>query len=275
MYRIIKVLNNNSILVLDEDKKREYILMGSGIGFGRRMGEHLKSYEGAKIYSLVTRRKQQSVLKAVNGIEPVYIEAAGKMIDIAEEMFSEEINKDIMLPLADHIALAAKRAFEGTQMANPLTMDIRMLFPKEYEVAIRGRKFLKDMTGYEISDDEAGFIALHIHAGLSGEQVSETLAVTQMIDDSIDIVKKYFQSEIDTESLGYSRLMSHLYYIIARVKKGEAVNTDINSFISEKYPRAASAAAEICSHLEECLKKELMKEEMGFLAIHIHRILTA
>ena len=100
MYRIIKVLNNNSILVLDEDKKREYILMGSGIGFGRRMGEHLKSSEGAKIYSLVTRRKQQSVLKAVNGIEPVYIEAAGKMIDIAEEMFSEEINKDIMLKFA-------------------------------------------------------------------------------------------------------------------------------------------------------------------------------
>lgn len=274
MYRIIKVLNNNSILVLDEDKKREYILMGSGIGFGRRMGEHLKSAGGAKIYSLVTRRKQQSVLKTVNGIEPVYLEAAGKMIDIAEEMFSEEINKDIMLPLADHIALAAKRAFEGTQMANPLTMDIRMLFPKEYEVALRGRKFLKDMTGYEISDDEAGFIALHIHAGLSGEQVSETLAVTQMIDDSIDIVKKYFQ-EINTESLGYSRLMSHLYYIIARVKKGEPVNTDINAYISEKYPRAAAAAAEICSHLETCLHKELMKEEMGFLALHIQRILTA
>ena len=34
MYRIIKVLNNNSILVLDEDKKREYILMGAGSASG-------------------------------------------------------------------------------------------------------------------------------------------------------------------------------------------------------------------------------------------------
>ena len=34
MYRIIKVLNNNAILALDQEKKREIILLGNGIGFG-------------------------------------------------------------------------------------------------------------------------------------------------------------------------------------------------------------------------------------------------
>ena len=54
MFRIIKVLNNNSILVLSNETKREYILMGSGIGFGKMPGQQIESVKGAKVYSLVT-----------------------------------------------------------------------------------------------------------------------------------------------------------------------------------------------------------------------------
>ena len=49
MFRIIKVLNNNSILVLSNETKREYILMGSGIGFGKMPGQQIESVKGAKV----------------------------------------------------------------------------------------------------------------------------------------------------------------------------------------------------------------------------------
>ena len=52
MFRIIKALNNNSILVLSNETKREYILMGSGIGFGKMPGQQIESIKGAKVYSL-------------------------------------------------------------------------------------------------------------------------------------------------------------------------------------------------------------------------------
>lgn len=39
------------------------------------------------------------------------------------------------------------------------------------------------MTGYHITDAEAGFIALHVHSGLAGEHVTEILKVTQIIDE--------------------------------------------------------------------------------------------
>ena len=78
MFRIIKALNNNSILVLSNETKREYILMGSGIGFGKMPGQQIESIKGAKVYSLVTRKKKQSALKAVNSIDPVYLEISGK-----------------------------------------------------------------------------------------------------------------------------------------------------------------------------------------------------
>ena len=48
MYRIIKVLNNNGILVLDGESQREVILLGNGIGFGHRTGEDVYKRQGKR-----------------------------------------------------------------------------------------------------------------------------------------------------------------------------------------------------------------------------------
>lgn len=273
MYRIIKVLNNNGILVYDSETGRELILLGNGVGFGKRPTEQIEQIRGAKIYSLVTRQKQQSVLKTVNGIRPEYIEAAGRIIEEAEKVF-REVNRDILLPMADHIALAAKRAKENRQIPNPFTPDIRVLFAKEYAVALKGRDIIREMTGYEISDDEAGFITLHIHAGLSDEQVSVTLDTTRIINEGISMIEEAFGQKFDTDSLAYTRLMSHLFYMVARTRNGESTNADFNDFIFSNYPRTGRAAQEVCRHLEKELKKPVAKEEIGFLAIHIQRVIS-
>ena len=72
--------------------------------------------------------------------------------------------------MADHIAFAAHRAQNDTFFANPLIQDIKILFGKEYAVALECRRTVEELTGYQISDDEAGFIALHIDSGLSGSR---------------------------------------------------------------------------------------------------------
>ena len=82
----------------------------------RNLQNRIEKLPGAKVYSLVTRRKQESVLKTVNGIRPEFIEATGKIIEEAENVF-QKINHEMLLPMADHIALAAKRA-EGEPPAS-------------------------------------------------------------------------------------------------------------------------------------------------------------
>ena len=90
MYRIIKALNNNSLLALD-DKQCEVILLGKGIGFGRKNGERLehKDIQDAKLYSLV-KDTGSSALQTVNGIEPIFIEIAAQIIDEAETKMAAE-----------------------------------------------------------------------------------------------------------------------------------------------------------------------------------------
>ena len=273
MYRIIKVLNNNGLLVYDERAKRELIFLGNGVGFGKRPTEKLADIKGAKVYSLVTRQKNQSVLKVVNGISPEFIEVAGRIIEEAEKVF-REVNHEILLPMADHIALAAKRARENRQMANPFTPDIRVLFSGEYSVALKGRDIIREMTGCEITDDEVGFITLHIHAGLSDEQVSVALDTTRIINEGIEMIEEAFGQKLPKDSLAYTRLMSHLYYMIARTRRGETTNVDFNDFIFTNYPKTGETARAVCRFMEKELKKPVGKEEIGFLAIHIQRVIS-
>ena len=273
MYRIIKVLNNNGLLVYDERAKRELIFLGNGVGFGKRPTEKLADIKGAKVYSLVTRQKNQSVLNVLNGIIPEFIEVAGRIIEEAEKVF-HEVNHEILLPMADHIALAAKRARENRQMANPFTPDIRVLFSGEYSVALKGRDIIREMTGCEITDDEVGFITLHIHAGLSDEQVSVALDTTRIINEGIEMIEEAFGQKLPKDSLAYTRLMSHLYYMIARTRRGETTNVDFNDFIFTNYPKTGETARAVCRFMEKELKKPVGKEEIGFLAIHIQRVIS-
>lgn len=273
MYRIIKVLNNNAVLAWDKDTKRELILLGNGVGFGKHPGEETGAIKGAKVYSLVTRRTQVSALKVVNGIKPVYLEAAGKILDEAEKVF-EKVSHDNLLPLADHIALAAKRAEEKKQIPNPFTPDIKVLFEEEYRTAKKGKDIIKELTGQEITDDEVGFIALHIHSARSDEKVSDTLNNTRIINQSLHMIEEYFNIRLEQDSLAYNRMMSHIYYMLARIRKGEPVKADLNDFVKLKYPEEFKAGEKICQWIGQEMKKEVRQEEIGFLAIHILRIVS-
>lgn len=273
MYQIIKVLNNNALLVQRTSRQSESILLGKGIGFGRRNGDCLSDKQGAKEYTLESADSRSNSIGTENGIEAVYLEAAGRIIEEAENIF-DGISSDILLPLADHIAFAARRQREKVFVPNPFIPDIKVLFGKEYTVALKSRDIIKELAGYEISDDEAGFIALHIHSGLSHEQVSDTMRDTQTIGAGMQLINRLAEKEFDMNSLTYTRLLSHLYYMIMRTRTGEAVNIDLNGFMTQNYPKAVNIAKQVCEYMETQIDSKLDLHEMGYLAVHIQRLLA-
>mgnify|MGYP000254451032 CR=1 FL=1 len=94
-------------------------------------------------------------------------------------------------------------------------------------------------------------------------------------DTSLYFTSSAYEKEMQKEALNYIRLMSHLYYMVVRTKTGEAVNIDLNEFVQEKYPEAMKIAALICDNMAEKLERQIMQEEVGFLAIHIQRMVAA
>ena len=112
MYRVIKVLNNNGVLAYDMDGKKEVIFLGNGIGFGKKTGERFEDAGKANVYTAETRHSEDTALQVVNGMDPLFLEITGRIIDEAEKRF-KNVSRDILLPLADHIALAVQRASEA------------------------------------------------------------------------------------------------------------------------------------------------------------------
>lgn len=268
MYRIVRVLNNNALLVIDQKTGQEKIYLGKGIGFCKKSNEVLKEICNAKEYALTSDKIEN---QTVNTIEPVYLEAAGVIIEEAETVFGY-INRGILLLLAEHISFAVKRIEENIHIDNPFISDIKVVFMQEYMVAQKVKEKLERLTGYEMSEGEMGFIALHIHSGLVGEAVSETLRNTQIIDHCMQIITQKSGCRIFVDSLTYNRLVTHLYYMLDRVKKNEAVKLELNCFIRKQYPESWGIAKEIYAYIESSLHKKIDEQEIGFLAIYIERL---
>ena len=45
------------------------------------------------------------------------------------------------------------------------------------------------------------------------------------------MIEQEFDQKLESGSLGCTRLMSHMYYMILRTRKGEGTNADFNDFI--------------------------------------------
>ena len=86
---------------------------------------------------------------------------------------------------------------------------------------LKGKDIIKKVTGFTITDDEVGYITLHIHSSLDVENVSESMQVAIAVRDCITSIEDNLDIKINTTSLSYSRLMSHIKYMVARAFKGE------------------------------------------------------
>ena len=273
MFRIKKVLNHNSVIAIGEGDNREYLVMGKGIAFGKKVTERVETGAENAVYSLhelnTDRGAATDIIKTVS---PECLELANEVLNRAEKEFGQ-IDRSILFPMADHIAFAVRRIRNNEQISNPLTEDIRILFYKEYKVAECMKQLLADMLGVEIDEHEIGYIALHVHSAIEEEKVSQAMQVARAVRECISLVEKQTGKKIDVMSLSYNRLMNHIRYMIARSLNGEKLKVSMNDYMEIKCPEAYQMARNVCDEIEKDLKLKLEDVEIGYLAIHIERVM--
>jgi len=273
MFRIKKVLNHNSVIAIGEGDNREYLVMGKGIAFGKKVTERVETGAENAVYSLhelnTDRGAATDIIKTVS---PECLELANEVLNRAEKEFGQ-IDRSILFPMADHIAFAVRRIRNNEQISNPLTEDIRILFYKEYKVAECMKQLLADMLGVEIDEHEIGYIALHVHSAIEEEKVSQAMQVARAVRECISLVEKQTGKKIDVMSLSYNRLMNHIRYMIARSLNGEKLKVSMNDYMEIKFPEAYKMAIKVCDEIEKNLKLKLEDVEIGYLAIHIERVM--
>lgn len=272
MYRVIKVLNNNGVLVYDMKRGEEAILLGRGIGFGKHVNQRFERDENTKRYTIVDREeKKRTGRQVLSGMDPAFLELAGQIVDMAR-LEMGELNPNILIPLADHIAVAVERMQNGILLKNPFHGDIRVLYPEEYQIGKKSQRMIGQATGCVLCEDEVGYIALHIRAGRMDEKLEDSLHMVTLMREIAEMAEKAMGIKLEPDSFVFERFMAHLRYLIARIRDGEAITLDMDQYAREQFPESYRLAEEICNKAGRELHKPVPREAVGHLAIHLERL---
>lgn len=119
--------------------------------------------EEAAVYTLQRATDRGNARQLARSIDPDCLEIASEILDEANKVFGK-VDRNMIFPMADHIAFAVKRIRRGEQIENPLTQDIMLIFHAEYKAAYGVLNRLRERMDVEI-----GYLAMHLERVMADE----------------------------------------------------------------------------------------------------------
>ncbi|TRZ39584.1 PRD domain-containing protein [Niallia circulans] len=276
---VYKVINNNIVLSKNQDNQ-EIVVMGSGIGFKKKVGDGIDETRIENIYLSSKEWSVNKLTQMLSAIPIEHIQVANEIISFAKISLGKKLSENIFLTLTDHISYAIERYENGMEIKNALLWEIKRFYNHEFLIGKEALSIVKNRLGVDLPEDEAGFIALHIvNAELDMGQVSRVSEIAKVIQNILSIIKFHFKIELDEYSLYYERFITHLKFFFQRlysdVKLNDAGTTSFIWILKEKYKNEYACALKIKEYIKKELGKELEEDELIYLVIHIKRITNA
>lgn len=273
-YRISRVIGNNFVCITDADG-REVILRGLGIGFKKQPGDLVPARKVEKIYDLRDPEKSSRLMELLGDVPPEFLDVSTEIIEAAEKAIGRRLSENIYITLTDHICFAVERLRTGVAYPNQLLWEITNFYPSEFAVGNQALDIIERRLGYRLSQDEAGFIALHIvNAEIDGK-MSDMVRITELICRITAVVQEYYGVSLDEQSLDYGRFITHLKFLGQRITQNKYSHEDdaeFQSMIVRRYQDDYRCAERIRDDLRQMFSVQLPPEEMTFLTIHLHRL---
>ena len=272
---ILKVINNNVVSAYDDEKK-EVVLMGKGIGFGKKSGDSIEKGKVEKIFSL-PREHTSQFENLVANMPYEHIRLANETIAYAQKTLGRKLNRNIYITLTDHMNFAIERQKKGIVFANALLWETKKYYPDEFSIGLHTIERIKETLDITLPEDEAGFIALHIvNAETDGEStIHEVQKIPAAIKDILNIVRYSFPDQMDENSLAYERFLTHLKFFLQRAISNQSyddVDEDLYEMLQKRYPKADACAKKIAKYMSERKNYTVPKAEMVYLITHIARV---
>lgn len=272
-FRIEKVLNNN-VLIASHPTYDEVVLIGKGIGFGKKKGDVIEQKDVEKWFILKNEREQEQYKKLLPHVDEEFIGLMNDVVHHIRKRTNSPLNEHIHVALTDHILFAIKRLEQGMDIKNPFLVETKSLYPLEYDVATEVVNMLNERLHIQLPEGEIGFIALHIHSALTNHQLSEVNQHSQLISRLVSVVEEQLDIRIDRESIHYLRFVRHLRYAIERVKKGEKIEEPkkLSNILKETYPLCYNLSWKLIKIMQQALQLPVGEAEAVYLTLHLQRL---
>lgn len=269
-YNVIKAFNDNILLVYQAHIEK--ILYEKGIGIGKQTGDIIpKDTSIEKIFSIENKINYDNFYKLINSVEVELIALCEEIIYMISTELNEELHEKIHISLIDHITFTLKRLENVGNIENPFLVETETLFPREFQLAQEAATMIEEKTKIHFSDDEIGFIALHIQAARKDNGVYNTIKYEFVLNTIIKMIESELNIKIDKKSLEYARFITHIQFAIQRILNNTPIKNELLATIKDKYPSSFKLAEKISKFIEGELGLKVIEDETAYLARHIHK----
>lgn len=273
MFKIVKIFNNNAVLVVTEENV-EKILLGKGIAFQKKINTYVDEDKIEKTFVVDSNKTVENFLQLIDEIPVGRLELVTLIIRDAEKELNKSFNHNTYIGLADHINYAIDRYKNGYFINNKMLLEIKKFYPKEYAASLNALKTIAYYEKIELNEDEAGFITLHFINGENNNK-DTTILTTEMIHKVIMIVEDILQISLDDQSLNYIRFITHLKFFIQRIILKENRKKTLPEMYEQvclTYPQAKMCVDIVKLYLQDRLECEIYPEEEMYLILHVQRL---
>ena len=270
-YRIKKILNNN--VVQAKYGCQEVIVVGLGIGFNAKVKDLINPDKIEKVFDLRKDDYYKTSQLAMDIPEDMFFDLY-KIIDQSAHYLDLNLDSHAMVTMIDHLNFAIQRHISGQEIRNLMLFDLRILYPDEFRLgSVILKKVNSDMK-HDLPEDEIGFLTMHIVNGINQDIKNQSSILTDMIFDSLNIIRDHYLTSLKLDDLATQRIMIHIKMLIQRVMSQEQVQFEevvLNSVMVE-FDNAYSCAQKIQAYIETRLNMSIMSQELVYMTIHLNRL---
>ncbi|WP_136587251.1 PRD domain-containing protein [Microbacterium hydrothermale] len=271
--QIIKKVLNSSVVLVEDERGVERVLLGKGIGFAARPGDTVAPGSTDRVFVALDDADQRNLVELLAQIPGGFVELTRAIVMDAEKA-GIELDAHIYLTLTDHLHFAVERQRRGLQVTNRLAWEVRTVYPREYEVGLRALGRLRDRTGVSLPDEEAANIAFHLVNSEVGRPAVDSMRVVGLVSDITTIVTHSGGVTLDADDLHTRRFLTHLQFFAERLFSDRLAGQDedlLFATMTAKHPRAVATAERIRAFVLKEHEVVISDEEVGYLALHIAR----
>ncbi|UJW58055.1 PRD domain-containing protein [Bacillus sp. A116_S68] len=277
MIKIKKVLNTSVILV-ENDEKKEYILFGKGIGFGQKIGNVIEEDQADQLFMPVENTKVKELISLLDSIPPVYIDLTQEIVSYAEETLGEKLNSGIFFTLMDHLSFAVERYKKNINLTNRVYWEIKNYYTEEFKVGEFALNRVNETMDIELPKEEAANIAFHIINAHGKERESkDSMRQAKMIGSVVNLVRYTLNINMDTDNIHYTRFITHVKFFVERFFSDKMLEDEDNMLfeqIASLYPEAMNVAFKIKEYIKQVYGNDIHNDELTYLVVHIHRLIS-
>ena len=274
---IQKVINNNVISAYDVNQQ-EIVIMGKGIGFKAHTGELIDESKIEKVFRIENENLSRQFQELLENIPLEHMQLTSDIISYAIKNLNVQLNQNIYITLTDHINFAIQRQSQGIQLKNALLWETKKFYHQEYLMGKYAVDLLNEKLGTEFTEDEAGFIAMHIINANYRESTNKSCLIMNIINQILDIIKNYYSIEFIEDEINFDRLLTHLKFFAKRlIDKTESIDTNNNGLleiVKVQYKESYDCVKQIKSFIEENYTYKVNDDEVLYLILHINRVIS-